>query len=90
MGQTSKKYSITDATGATATIPAYSGREAAFLRNAGTNTIYLAFNETAVADIGFYLEANDVLIINGAMASRAIHMVCAAGETASVYAELEA
>lgn len=82
------KASITDATGASATIAADQRCEV-WIRNAGTNTIYLALNETATdATGGFYLESGDALILSGKSASAAIHMVCASGETATVWYQL--
>jgi len=88
MSETAKRYDITDATGAVAQIPAYDKRETVWLRNAGPNRAYLAFNEPATSVAGFYMESGDVLIVSGVMAKRNIHFVCASGETASIYAEL--
>ena len=79
--------SVTDSGGDTAKISADS-RSDVFLRNAGANTVYLAFNATAVSPKGMYLESGDTVFLTGRIASAAIHMVCASGETATVNYQL--
>ena len=82
------KVSVTDATGASALIAADT-RDEILLRNAGTNTVYLALNETASDSTGgFYLESGDGLVLTGRAARSAIHMVCASGETATVHYQI--
>lgn len=88
-----KKIAVTDATGATVGIAADANREEVIIRNGGADTVYLAFNETAVADQGIYLESGDALILSSGSgravrATAAIYFVCASGETASVYADV--
>jgi len=85
---TAKKYSVTDSTGSSPSVEGYYLREQVWLRNAGPDTAYLAFNETASASAGMYLEIGDAIIIAGRNATKDIHMVCDSGETAEVYAEL--
>jgi len=79
--------SVTDSTGATALIAA-DQRDEVYLRNQGSDTVYLAFNETAVSGDGFYLESGDAMTFTGKAASSAIHMVCASSETATVSYQL--
>lgn len=86
---TSKVFSITDATGAVMQVASEQYREELWLRNEGPNTVYLGFNEDAVETKGFYLQIGDALIIAGNMANKDVYMVCASGGTASVFAELD-
>ena len=82
---TNNKISVTDSSGGTASITARQGREEIILRNAGTNTVWLSRNEAATDSQGFYLESGDVLILGKEQAEAAWYMVCATGETATVY-----
>lgn len=89
MGTTNKQYAVTDATGSTVMIANYPYREQLWLRNSATgDTVWLAFNETAVVEYGFFLEAGDSLVISGNSAKKDVYMVCAGSESSTVYAEL--
>ena len=88
------KLSITDSTGSTISIAKNSNREELIIRN-GTlsDRVYLAFNESAVDDQGIFLDAGDALVLTGGVGNRSssnVYMVCASGETASVYADITA
>lgn len=87
MGLGNKSYNITDATGATAFLAASNRREV-LLRNAGPNTCYLAFNETAVDGLGIYLKIDDSLVLDELKCDADLHAVCAVGETAVLKAQI--
>lgn len=89
MGTTNKHYDVDDSTGATKQIAAYDRRSQILLRSAGPDRVHFAFNETAVVTDGVFLDIGDALVLDGAMAKRDIYMVCASGEAATIFAELE-
>ena len=88
------KIAVTDATGGTVAIAKDTNREEVIIRNGGADRVYLAFNEDAVDDQGIYLDSGDAIVLssgNGQRWARAtadVYMVCATGETASVYADI--
>jgi hypothetical protein len=89
------KLNITDATGATISIAKDPSRDELIIRNGETSDkVWLAFNEDAVADQGLYLSAGDAIVLNSSKKDRKtrctadVYMVCGAGETASVYADI--
>jgi len=86
---------VTDATGDTIAIDSEPFRSELIIRNGPTSdVVYLAFNEDAVANQGIYLEAGDAIVLNSSKQDRKtrctadIYMVCSAGETATVYADI--
>lgn len=87
------KISVTDATGGTVAIAKDANREEVIIRNGGADRVYLAFNEDAVDDQGIYLDSGDAIVLSSGdkkwtRATADIYMVCATGETASVYADI--
>lgn len=86
MGESSKKFSITDASGDTPTIAARVGREEVLIRSAGPDVVWMSRNEVATDSQGFYLEAGDALVLTKPLSRSDWYMVCATGETATVYA----
>ena len=82
------KISVSDSTGATLVGP-QSFQDDCIIINRGTNRVYMTANgDTAVDDTGYNLEANEAVNTNALPAEFKKgnwKMVCASGETASVY-----
>ena len=89
------KLNITDATGSTISIAKDADRSELIIRNGTTSdTVWLAFNENAVADQGVYLSAGDAIVLTSSKKDRKtrctadVYMVCDSGNTAAVYADI--
>lgn len=80
-------YAVADTGGDTPKITAEK-REEIIVRNAGTGTVTLTFNETAVAGTGFYLLAGDFVVLTGRRASSAIHAICESGQSATLKCDI--
>ena len=86
---------VTDATGGTIGINREPFRDELIIRNGPTSdTVWMAWNEPAVASQGIYLEAGDALILNSSKRDRRsrvtgdVYFVCEPGESATVYADI--
>jgi hypothetical protein len=78
------QFSVTDATGGTIAIPAYTQRRQSLLRITGAR-VWVNFNEPAVVGQCEYIDAGDSLRFWGDRATANVYLVCATGEAATAY-----
>jgi len=89
------KININDSTGATISIASDASRNELIIRNGPTSdTVWLAFNESAVSQQGIYLQAGDAIIFNSSKQDRKtratanVYMVTDVGGSAEVFADI--
>jgi hypothetical protein len=78
------QFDVTDATGNTIAVPAYTQRRQSLLRITG-DRVWVNFNEPAVAGECEYIDAGDSLRFWGDRATANVFLVCDAGLSATAY-----
>ena len=78
--------SITDASGASASITTDNSRETVFLRTeTGDSDVYVNLNAAATGGTGFFVAAGDILVLKGRDAKADIYLDCDTSGTATVH-----
>ena len=80
------KFSITDSSGASASLAADNSRETVFLRSVtGDSDVWFNFNAAATGGTGFFFSAGDIIILKGRDAKAALYLDCDTSGTATVH-----